>query len=508
MPGLWISPTEYHDFSDSRVTRRLLTREFAGREAALDYTSWLGILPDPDPVLVKHGGGFEILEDLTADAHVCSEIQKRKLGTIRQAWHWKAGSLTGEDPPKEAERLKNDLAADLENVSLDGVISQILDAPLYGYTPIEIMWEPAGDRLCIRDLRPLPCKWFGFTPQGEPRFLSVMNAWTGLELPFGKFVFARHFPSYENPYGLRLLSRCFWPVLIKKNGLRFWATLGEKFGIPFLVGKHQTGASADEIDRILTGLMAMAQDAVAVIPEGTGVEILEHKGSGGEAVNSGLVRQMDQYLSQVITGQHLTSQMGEVGSRAAAEVHESMLENFQDADQALVKTVMEEIAWLYTLVNGSPGMPSPAFYFEEEEDLQKDRADRDEVLSRQITFTKTYFVNHYGLTEDEFEIREPSPGTGGDFSEGSVSPSAAYQKKIDHLASDSTAEAAALFESNEQKILAAVMEADSYEDAFQALLELYPSMDLDGVEDLLGRAFMNAGLFGQWAAADEAGGDE
>jgi phage gp29-like protein len=102
---------------------------------------------------------------------------------------------------------------------------------------VEILWASGDSSLRIADLIGKPVRWFGFDTDNHPRFRSAGNPWLGEELPFGKFVFARHFPTYDNPYGLRLLSRCFWPAAFKKGGIKFWVTLAEKYGMPFMLGK-------------------------------------------------------------------------------------------------------------------------------------------------------------------------------------------------------------------------------------------------------------------------------
>ncbi len=504
--GLWLTPNKYLDFAEA-VDRSRLTEEIASRQAAWDWTGMMGLLPDPDPILRKLGDGAEILESLTADGHLCSVIQTRKLGTLKKEFQFEPGSLKGEKPSAAATKLRDQLVEDLERVDLYHLVSGILDAPLYGMTPVELKWAPGQGRVRIKDLEVKPARWFGFDEQNAPRFVSQNNLWEGEELPFGKFVIARHFPTYDNPYGLRLLWRCFWPSVFKKGGIKFWVTLAEKYGMPFLVGKYRTGAPLSEQQEMLGRLAAMVRDAVAVIPQGGTVEVLESKGSGKADIHSGLKEAMDAEMSKVIMGQTLTAEVGDTGSYAASKTHDEVLEDFRDGDQKLVKTAMEEIAWLYGQVN-APGVPTPNFTWHEEDDPKKETAERDKTLKETgVKFKKGYYVRTYNLQEDDFELegaseggrREPEkpefgecPHCRSSFAEG-VTPDTA-DRLADRLGKASLAASEAMIE----PLKKLVNEAKSLEQILDGLLDLYGEMTPAALGELVSEALTLADAAGRF----------
>lgn len=409
--GLWLGPNKFVEFGEL-ANKEQLVEEIASRQAAWDWTGFLGLLPDPDPILRKLGAGSEILEGLTADGHLCGIIQTRKLGTLKKEFRWEPGDHDSDAPSTAATKLRDQLVSDLENIDMYDLVSGILDAPYYGMTPIEIHWKPAESvgHLAIENLEVKPARWFGFDEENKPKFVSIASPWEGEEIPFGKFVFARHFPTYDNPYGLRLLSRCFWPVAFKKGGIKFWVTLAEKYGIPFLVGKYRQGAQLNEQQEMLSNLIKMVRDAVAVIPQGGTVEILETGKSGaGSEIHSSLKTAMDSEMSKVIMGQTLTAEVGDKGSLAAGKVHEDVLGDFRQGDQKLVKTAMENIARTYGQIN-APGVPIPNFIWFEEEEPKKETAERDKTLTETgVKFKKNYFVRTYGLQDDDFDMTTPVP---------------------------------------------------------------------------------------------------
>ncbi len=504
--GLWITPDRYMEFGEEAVNRKSLAREIASRSEAWDFTELIGLLPDPDPILTKRGDGAEILDSLTSDGHVLSVIQTRKVGTMKREWRFDPGK-ENDKPTPASEKLCEMLLADLEKISMFDLISSLLDAPYYGMTPVELLWQPGEGGIRLQDLRPLPHRWFGFGSDNKPRFKSLAEPDDGEELPWGKFVFARHFPTYDNPYGLRLLSRCFWPVMFKKGGIKFWVTFAEKYGMPFLLGKYRQGAKKKEQDTMLAALKKMVQDAVAVVPDGNTVEMLGGTGKtgGSHLAFEKLKDAMDKEVSKVIMGQTLTAEVGDKGSYAAGKVHEDVLDDYRESDQALVKTTMDEIATIYGQVN-APGVPTPKFIWFESEDPQKDFADRDKTIteSGQVRLTKSYYMRRYGFQEDDIEIMDSTatatqqPGK-QEFAEpaGFTAEQQAIEALVDHslVKVDLTAV--------EQSILEIVRNAASYEEAMEKLLELYPTMDMSSLREMAEQSMLAADLYGRKVVQDD-----
>ncbi len=512
--GIWTGPNQFQSFGET-VDRAALSEEIASRSAAWDWSGLLGLLPDPDPVLQSLGDGVEVLERLTADGHLCSVIQTRQLGTLKKEFAFQPYSLMGEKPSPAAVKLSNQLAEDLERVDLYSLVSGILDAPLYGLTPIEIKWQPGKGRAQIKDLEVKPARWFGFNEENESRFISTNNPWDGEELPFGKFVFARHFPTYDNPYGLRLLSRCFWPTVFKKGGYKFWVTLAEKYGMPFLVGQYAKGTSPLEQQTMLSNLGKMVRDAVAVIPQGGSVEILESKGSGKVEIHAGLINEMNGEMSKVIMGQTLTADVSDKGgSYAAGKVHEGVLGDYRAADQKLVKTAMEEIAWIYGQVN-APGVPTPKFTWHEEDDPKIEFSERDKNLNEGgVRLTKSYYKRTYNLQDGDFELSTPPRQP----EETEFAEAAAKPETTDLIAArlgleqQAAVDAAADAYSNEelqqqiepilQPIIDLLNQGESYEAILESLSNADPLLDTKQLEDLLTRAIFAAEMFARLTAQE------
>lgn len=504
--GLWVAPDQFMSFSEleNRSGIDLIPELYATGFSGFDPVNWLGLLPDPDPVLRKTGDGVSVLRSLTADDKVLSCIQNRKLGTLKKKdYRYEPGHLEGEEADKPSVDLCKDLSEDLWNVDLYNVFSQILDAPYYGMIPVEILWKIDAGKLRIADLKPRPSEWFGFNERHE----AVWTGGFGVEnIPVipNKLVIARHFPDALNPYGLRLLSRCLWPVAIKKGGMRFWTMLCERFGMPWVIG-HVTGDKPKR-DEAMRSLVSMVQNAVAVVSGDTKVDIHGMEGKGGD-LHPALIRYCDMSIARALTGQNLTNEGGSTGSYAESKTSDDALDDYREADEHLLVSFMEDLSAIYRDVNSMAAM-SPAFRFVEPEDYTA-KADLDGKLSKMgVKFNKVHFVRAYQIPDDEFDIGSvqaekdmeagsaefaSESGTGGD-----------HQEAIDGLADDLFAsDGVNAFTENEKLILEAVSKSESYEEAMERLLDLYPDLSAEKLGDILERGILSAEMYGMWTGKVE-----
>lgn len=128
------------------------------------------------------------------------------------------------------------------------------DAVLYGYQPCEVMWQRSGTSWHVVDIVGKPADWFQFDTDNRLRFRSRDSGFEGEAIPDYKFLVSRQDATYDNPYGLPDLSMCFWPVIFKKGGMKFWVRFAEKYGSPWVIGKHPRGTPQREIDKLLDSL--------------------------------------------------------------------------------------------------------------------------------------------------------------------------------------------------------------------------------------------------------------
>lgn len=391
-----------HKLEDSvlkqKGMKKGITEEIATRKRALNFYSLANILPDPDIVLKKQGKDIRIYKELLCDPHVFACTQSRKAGVLSLDWEINRGL----DKDQNAEDIENLL----KNLDIQKLMSDILDATQFGFQPLEIIWKKdKSGHIMPERVVAKPPEWFCFDDDNNLKFRTKENYY-GEVVPAKKFLLAQNNPSYNNPYGERTLSRVFWNVTFKKGGLKFWVVFTEKYGMPHLIGKHPRGSTKEETNSLADMLEDMVQDAIAVIPDDSSIEIQEASKSSSAEIYEKLIDKMNTEISKAILGQTLTTEIGSTGSYAASNTHMQVRQDIIDSDKKLVEGVINQlIQWIYEINFGNAEVP--VFELYEPEDVDLTLAQRDKILSDTgVKFTKEYFIKNYGLEEEDFDIRE------------------------------------------------------------------------------------------------------
>ena len=501
MPGIWAPNGDWIEFA--QVDHRSLTAEMATAAAVgEDLGSMLAYLPDPDPVLRKRGDDAKILEDLTADDQVMTAIQNRKLRVLcRRDYDFRPGVLPGKEATPQATALCEALTKDLETIGLRDVFAEILDTPFYGHTICELIWAADGGRMRLKNIIPKPRQWFAWDKDRRP----CLRPKTGLDprpLPWGKFIVVRHFPTYQNPYGLRLLSRCLWPVAFKRGGVKFYTRFLDKYGQPWVLGRAPRGANLDAKRAMAGDLAAMVQDAVAVIPADAAVDLVESKGRAGDQFEAYLKR-WDKAIFKVIMGQTLTSEMDGQGSRAASETHYGVAEDMAEADQYIIESAMNELALLYREIN-APAAEAPVFGFNEPEDYGA-QADLDAKLHGVgVRFTRAHIERRFGLQPDEFILDGEKEAAADGDEAAFAEPGPDHQDALDALVAAILPESVKRNAKFIERLVALLNKAQSFDEIALLLAEhLGQDADMREQEDLLADLLTAAALMGRAAVRDE-----
>jgi phage gp29-like protein len=498
--GIWINEHTFVDFGGPAAPRRPLADEIATRSRSIDYHALGMYLPNPDPVLKKMGKDIETYTELRVDAHLGGCITSRKAGTMSLDWAIDRGKAKSRQA-----RLVEDVFGQLD---MDGVISEILDATLYGYSVLEVLWERQGQYVLPRAVVGKPQRWFVFDQENQLRFRTKENYTDGEAVPERKFLVVQHQASYTNPYGFPILSQCFWPVTFKKGGLKFWVVFTEKYGMPWLIGKHPRGAQQTEIDKLAATLENMVQDAVAAIPDDAAVEIHEAAGKSASAeIFNRLLAFCKSEISTALVGHEGAAQStpGKLGGDNTAVL---VRDDIVESDRKLVeKTMNQLIGWIYELnFTGE----KPRFGMYAEEDVDGALAERDSKLAAtgQVRFTKQYLQREYGFEDGDIEVGNFAPAIPAGappaaaplFSEAVVSAAieAAAQRPIDAATGALPAEE---LQRQAEGILAPVIklinEGRDYSEIMTGLTQLFPKLNDAELQEMVQRAVFVSTVWGR-----------
>lgn len=490
-----------------------LLRQIADQSSDPNFILGLSQLPNPDEVLRKAGLSHQVYDQVMTDGHVISKVIDRRSGMLRREWIVEAG---GDSPAEKraAELCRKALTA-LENheeYPLENSLGVLQEAALRGHRALEVVWSYAGGSWLPEFLRDIPNRRLIHTGI-KWRLLTIDDQSYGIPFPDKKVLMATHMASTDNPYGEALLSRCFWPYMFKHNGFKWWVTLGEKYGIPWIIGR--LGGNTEEPQRreLLNKLVTLVMDAVAVLPKDAEVEIKGLEGATPD-VHAGLISACNAEISKVLVGQTLSTELDQKGgSRAATETHSELRGEIVEADGKLVARVMNRLfAWI-TELNFGPTVSSPTFKWIDE-DLPPTAWARVVSIATKAMPGKVptrWGYDKLGIGEeyrgDEEMIPAPiaGQGTGGDFArtDGAKDEFTEEQQALEALADKSVKEAVSALAANEEKILEAVQGASSYEEAMDKLLALYPALEVGQLEDVLARTLLAADMFGRHTVQEE-----
>lgn len=383
------------------------------------FSAWYIIqqrLPNPDSVLRKrHGAGIEIYRELYSDPHLTAALESREARTLAIDWEIERNGC----PARLAKAIESwfykilERKHNLQDLSKGELIDNLLDVIFWGYQPAELVWDFEFGMWLPIQIIPKPPEWFTWfiNDQGlaELRFLSIANSVDG-EAPPDDYtlICPRIKPSFDNPYGRGVASRCFWPIVFKKAGLEFWLNFMERFGTPWVKG---TTTATDAV-KFAEELKALVQDAVIALSGDKNVELLETNAGSGR-ISEGfkiLVDFMDSQISKTILGHTLSTDTQDKGSYAAIKGAMTVRDDLGDSDTRMIASIFNDVIDLIARRNGYTNVTLPVVRPKVTAVVSIERAQRDEILSRiGVKFKKPYIVRAHGLKDEEFDLVDPKP---------------------------------------------------------------------------------------------------
>jgi phage gp29-like protein len=474
----------------NKVQMKSLASQIATRARSTQFISDLGLmLPNPDPVLKNIGKDIAVYRELRSDPQVGGNIRRRK-GAVK-ALEW------GVNDGQAKEGTAKIVARMLANLEMDRIISEILEATLYGYQPLEVVWGKVGSYLVPVDIIGKPPEWFRFDNENRLRFLTKDEPVYGELLPERTFLLPRQDATYDNPYGMPDLSMCFWPTTFKKGGLKFWVTFAEKYGSPWVIGKNPRNTPPEESDDLLEQLDAMVQDAVVVIPDDSSVEIKEAAGKSSSAdVYERLLMFCRSEVNYALLGQNQTSEA--TSNRASAQAGLEVTQDIRDADARLVEATFNTlIRWIWDFNFNDAARPE--FSMWEQEEVDKVLAERDKTLTEAgVALTPAYFKRAYGFQDgDLVETPTPPVATAVAFAEGggdTFPDQEALDAAMSSLADGHLQDQAAAML---KPLMQLINDSADYAEALGKMAALFPKLDTTSLEEALTRAMFVAELWGQ-----------
>lgn len=493
-----------------------LIKEIATRARSFDGWSFGYYLPNPDPILKRMGKDISAYRELLSDGQVRSGIRRRKAAIKGLNWR-----ITTTNNPKTDEALN----AIFEALPLNNIITEMLNASLFGYQVSEVMWAKQDGLIVPVAIVGKKPEWFVFDEQNQLRFRTKENWLEGELLPKHKFLLTTQEATQDNPYGLGDLALCFWVATFKKGGFKFWLEFTEKYGSPWLVGKHPRQTAEPEKDALADSLEAMIGTAIAVIPEDSSVEILE---AGGKGASSDTYEKFLNFckaeINIALLGQNQTTE--QESNRASATAGLEVVEDIRNDDKAMIEATLNQLLqWICHYNFAVETLPKFEFY--EQEEIDTALVERDEKLyGLGVRFSQQYLERTYGFEKgdialatieftktvaepveanrrfDKLNDQEQAVESGqkmANFSE----PHAHKRKPIDEIIDEMGELASHPINSNIAKIRARLDTAESLEACQQILDEFIPELEYAEYAQLFAEGLTLANLRGRFEVEQE-----
>jgi SPP1 gp7 family putative phage head morphogenesis protein len=469
-----------------------------------------------------------------SDAHVRSQ-----LGIRRQAILGLEYDVYTDDDDSQAQKITEFCRGVVFSLGFDELLADLVEAIPQGWAMTELVWDSSSGQAIITGHESIPQERTRWDDHMVP-MLATDAEYRGVSIPPFKVVYHTMRARKRMVMRAGLMRTCSWWWLFKNFSVKDWAIFCEVYGMPLRIGKYEPGASPEDIDKLKEALYSLGTDGAAVISSGTEIELrgLEKKGSG-TSPHEQFARYCDSAISKAVLGQTLTSEVGTVGSYAAAKVHDEVRQDVRDADAArLAETVREQLLRPLVLFNYGPDAPVPWFRFaiEEPEDLGK-KSEVYERLSRmgvpipmghiQETFgipapeggeevlggpPLAMQANRGGYVQDMPMLLEPATTR---WPVAAFRPAinsavnrqvAQAQESLDRVADKSLTRVPALAGDMARPLMQQLDRAQSYDQALAAILPTFMDMDPTDLADELMRAVIAAEINGRLAAAQTGPG--
>ena len=436
-------------------------------------------LPDPDVILRKANIDQDVYREIMADPHVIGEIRPLRAALLKQKFELVAGDDSQQaQKALELSKLALKKRPDV-TMSQKDLIWSIGKSPLFGRRVHAVEWIKDGTYIVPNKIFDISTQSYAFNHAGELLIRTIDNP-QGEPAEDMHWLVTRHMADRQNPYGLAILSTCFWPWMFKNGGFKFFVKFCEKFGIPWPVAKYPQGTTDNDIEDLVERLKNMLEDAVAGVPEGTEIDLLEVKTSG-ESPQERLIKICNSEMSKAITSQTLATEIHGGGSRAAAETHQGRTDVNGIADRELVSESLEQICGWITELNFGANVAPPSIIWDDKKqrntsDVEYFKKASELVPVRQEDIYKSLELSQPGKGDEV--VFNPSQTVNNN--EEPPINTADFAKPDQEF----NAEDLAISDIVDQ-VKSAIDAGDTLEQALDAIVSLLPELERDALNDLV-----------------------
>lgn len=462
------------------------------------------------------------------DSSIAANIMTRKRSVLTLDWRIVE--------PRNATPAEEKLQAEIDELfyqypNLEDLFMDLMDAVGHGFSALEIQWAQVNGKWIPKGFKPCPQSWFKLDKHDNLLLRTPTNPMGEPLRPFG-WVVHRHKSRSTQLARDGLYRTLAWLYMYKHYSVRDFAEFLELYGMPIRIGKYGAGATTSEKRTLLRALADIGHNAAGIMPESMQIELHNVASAGAASGNNPFLQMVDwceKSIARLILGQTLTSGAdGKSSTNALGNVHNEVRRDLMISDaKQIAQTITQQIILPYLQINIDPNIaPYRVPYFEfdtkEYEDLSVFADAIPKLIGIGVQISESWVRDKLGIPEpQEGELILSTP-QGEKTDEKTTALSAVFnhgkgctcgcrsaalsakngkkdeQDELDGLIDDAMVNA----DFNQQldpmmkQIVGVVMASESYDDAQEKLIALYPDLTSESHQAYLASALFLADLLG------------
>lgn len=462
------------------------------------------------------------------DSSIAANMMTRKRSVLTLDWRIVE--------PRNATPAEEKLQAEIDELfyqypNLEDLFVDLMDAVGHGFSALEIQWAQVNGKWVPKGFKSCPQSWFKLDKDDSLLLRTPANQMGESLRPFG-WVVHRHKSRSTQLARDGLYRTLAWLYMYKHYSVRDFAEFLELYGMPIRIGKYGAGATNAEKRTLLRALAEIGHNAAGIMPESMQIELHNVANAGAASGNNPFLQMVDwceKSIARLILGQTLTSGAdGKSSTNALGNVHNEVRRDLMISDaKQIAQTITQQIILPYLQINVDPNIaPHRVPYFEfdtkEYEDLSVFADAIPKLTGIGVQISESWVRDKLGIPEpQEGELILSTPqgektdekttalsamlnhGKGCTCGCRAAALSAQNGKKdeqdeLDGLIDDALANA----DFNQQldpmmkQIVGVVMASESYDEAQEKLIALYPDLTSESHQAYLTSAVFLADLLG------------
>ena len=462
------------------------------------------------------------------DSSIAANMMTRKRSVLTLDWRIVE--------PRNATPAEEKLQAEIDELfyqypNLEDLFIDLMDAVGHGFSALEIQWAQVDSKWVPKGFKPCPQSWFKLDKDDSLLLRTPANQMGEPLRPFG-WVVHRHKSRSTQLARDGLYRTLAWLYMYKHYSVRDFAEFLELYGMPIRIGKYGAGATNAEKRTLLRALAEIGHNAAGIMPESMQIELHNVANAGAASGNNPFLQMVDwceKSIARLILGQTLTSGAdGKSSTNALGNVHNEVRRDLMISDaKQIAQTITQQIILPYLQINVDPNIaPHRVPYFEfdtkEYEDLSVFADAIPKLTGIGVQISESWVRDKLGIPEPQEGELILSIPQGEKTDEKTTALSAVFnhgegcacgcraaalsaqngkkdeQDELDGLIDDALANA----DFNQQldpmmkQIVGVVMASESYDEAQEKLIALYPDLTSESHQAYLASAVFLADLLG------------